>query len=556
MVNTRLIQDIGDAPRYQLLIKHILEAGQRFEPRREIVYRDIIRYDYPTMIERISRLANTLAGLGVGPGDTVAVLDWDSHRYLEAYFAVPMMGAILHTVNVRLSPAQLLYTMNHAEDKVVLVNSEFAPALQSFRDKLPSVKHYVLLSDSGSEMESHLDFSGEYENLLSKSGNTFDFPDFDENSVATIFYTTGTTGEPKGVYFSHRQLVLHTLAIAGSIGAYETQGRFRSNDVYMPLTPMFHVHAWGLPYLATLLGVKQVYPGKYEPGMLIRLIKGEGVTLSHCVPTILHMLVSGAASKSIDLSKWKVIIGGAALPKGLALAALKLGIDVYSGYGMSETCPVLTITYLTKEMLESDAESQVDYRVKTGIPIPLVDLEIVDGEGNTLSHDGKAVGEIIVRAPWLTAGYYKDETLTRHLWRDGWLHTGDMATVDRAGYVQITDRLKDMIKTGGEWISSLEVENLLSQHEAVSESAVVGIPSEKWGERPFALVVLKTGYEGEVDEPALQAFIKSYVERGVINSWSVPDQIIFTTAIPKTSVGKIDKKKIRSELAAKFPLNK
>ncbi len=550
MTGTKIIRGVQEAHHFQLLIKQILEAGLRYEPGREIVYRDLVRYDYLKLKERIGRLANVLSGLGVGPGDTVAVLDWDSHRYLEAYFAVPMMGAIMHTVNVRLSPAQLLYTMRHAEDKVVLVNSEFIPLIERISGELTSVRQFVLLTDEKTRPECTIEFAGEYEELLAEGRPDYDFEEFDENSIATVFYTTGTTGEPKGVYFSHRQLVLHTLAITASVGAYQSQGRFRSDDVYMPLTPMFHVHAWGLPYMATMLGVKQVYPGKYEPAMLLKLLLTEGVTLSHCVPTILHMLVSSPVVKSVDLSKWKVIIGGAALPEGLADATLKLGIDVYSGYGMSETCPVLTITYLTKEMLQSDLSSQVKYRIKTGIPVPFVDLRIVDEMGSEVAHDGKSVGEIVVRAPWLTQGYLKDDDMSRQLWRDGWLHTGDMANIDREGYVEIVDRLKDMIKTGGEWVSSLEIESALSQHEAVSEVAVIGLPSEKWGERPYAVAVLKPGFTGRVDSDALRAFLKTFVDEGVLNAWSVPDKIVFVDAIPKTSVGKIDKKKLRTDLAA------
>lgn len=491
-----------------------------------------------------------LAGMGVGPGDTVAVLDWDSHRYLEAYFAIPMIGAILHTVNVRLSPAQLLYTMRHAEDKVVLVNSEFVPMIDRVSEELTSVEHYVLLTDDGKKPECRIKLDGEYEALLAKSSSHYDFEEFDENSVATVFYTTATTGEPKGVYFTHRQLVLHTLAVTASVGAYESQARFRSNDVYMPLTPMFHVHAWGLPYMATMLGVKQVYPGKYEPAMLIKLLLSEGVTLSHCVPTILHMLVTSPVAKTVDLSKWKVVIGGAALSKGLAEAALRLGIDVCSGYGMSETCPVLTITYLSEEMLKRDRLSQVEYRIKTGIPVPFVDLRIIDEKGSELPHDGTSVGEIVVRSPWLTPGYLKDNETSRRLWRDGWLHTGDMATMDEKGYVVIVDRLKDMIKTGGEWVSSLQIENVLSEHESVSEAVVIGLPSPKWGERPYAIVVLKPEYLGKIQGDTLRDFLKGHVEKGLLNSWSIPDKIVFAESIPKTSVGKMDKKKLRAEIAA------
>ncbi|MGC8595225.1 MAG: fatty acid--CoA ligase [Candidatus Kryptoniota bacterium] len=548
---TKIIRGTDEAYQFPLLIKHLLTPALTYEPQREIFYRDISHYNYRTLNERIQRLANVLTSLGVQPGDTVAVLDWDSHRYLEAYFAVPMIGAILHTVNVRLSAAQLLYTMNHAEDRVVLVNSDFIPLVDAIADKLQTVKEYVLLTDTGQKQPSRLNFAGEYEELLSKAPTQFDFPDFDENSVATVFYTTGTTGEPKGVYFTHRQLVLHTLGVGAATGLYETIGRLRSNDVYMPLTPMFHVHAWGIPYLATFLGVKQVYPGKYEPEMLLKLLVAHKVTLSHCVPTILHMIVSNPVIKQFNLSGWKVIIGGSALPRGLAEAALKLGIDVFSGYGMSETCPVLTLTYLNSEMMTWDKEKQVDYRIKTGLPIPFVDIKVVDLENNEIKHDGKTVGEIVVRSPWLTNGYLKDEKMSKDLWRGGWLHTGDISTIDELGYLQIVDRSKDMIKSGGEWISSLTLESHISQHESVSEVAVVGVPDEKWGERPYALVVLKPEYKGKVTEGDLKEFLEGFVAEGKLSSWSLPNQITIVDSIPKTSVGKINKKQIRTELAQK-----
>ncbi|MDO9585756.1 MAG: AMP-binding protein, partial [Syntrophales bacterium] len=281
-------------------------------------------HTYRTMYERINRLANGLEKLGVKHGDTVCIFEFDSHRYLECFFAVPMMGAVMHTMmNWRLSPEQILYTMNHAEDDVILINPEFLPLLEAIWDKLETVKKVIVLTDEEKIPETKIKIDIEYEEMLREASPDYDFPDFDENTRATLFYTTGTTGLPKGVYFSHRQLMLHCMSEAMSIGCYESPGRFRSNDVYMPLTPMFHVHAWGIPWLATLLGVKQVYPGKYEPEMLLKLILGEKVTLSHCVPTIIHMLVSSPVAKKVDLSNWKVIIGGGALPKGLAKAAME-----------------------------------------------------------------------------------------------------------------------------------------------------------------------------------------------------------------------------------------
>ena len=532
---------------YQLLIKNILTTPLIYAPKQEIVYRDRLRYDYETFFKRVTRLAGMLQQQGVQPGDTVAIMDWDSHRYLECFFAVPMMGAVLHTINIRLSADQLIYTINHAEDDVILVNAEFLGLLEGVKDQFETVKKIVLLTDADDRPESSLAIEGEYETLLGKTDDGYEFPDFDENTRATTFYTTGTTGRPKGVYFSHRQLVLHTYGIMGGLCAYKTQAPVDSGDVYMPMTPMFHVHAWGIPYLMTLLGTKQVYPGRYEPEMLLKLIAAENVTFSHCVPTIMHMLVSSPAVKKVDLSKWKVIIGGSALPKGLCRAALDLGINLYTGYGMSETCPVLTLAHLKPHMMGWDLDRQVDIRCRTGLPIPNVVLDILDPDGKPLPHDGQATGEVVVRSPWLTQGYLKEPERSEELWRGGWLHTGDVGFIDAEGYLKITDRIKDVIKSGGEWVSSLTLEDIISQHEAISEAAVIAVPDEKWGERPLALVVLKKEFAGKVKEEDLLNFLMKFVQNGTIPKFGVPSQVLLVESIAKTSVGKINKRALRKQ---------
>ena len=532
---------------YQLLIKNILTTPLIYSPKQEIVYRDRLRYDYETFFKRVTRLAGMLQQQGVQPGDTVAIMDWDSHRYLECFFAVPMMGAVLHTINIRLSTEQLIYTINHAEDDVILVNAEFLRVLEGVKDQFETVKKIILLTDADDTPETSLAIEGEYEALLGKSSNGYEFPDFNENTRATTFYTTGTTGMPKGVYFSHRQLVLHTYGIMGGLCAYKTQAPVDSGDVYMPMTPMFHVHAWGIPYLMTLLGTKQVYPGRYEPEMLLKLISTENVTFSHCVPTIMHMLVSSPAVRKVDLSRWKVIIGGSALPKGLCRAALDLGINLYTGYGMSETCPVLTLAHLKPHMMDWDLERQVDVRCRTGLPIPNVTLDIVDPDGKPLPHDGQATGEVVVRSPWLTQGYLKEPKRSEELWRGGWLHTGDVGFIDAEGYLKITDRIKDVIKSGGEWVSSLTLEDIISQHEAISEAAVIAVPDEKWGERPLALVVLKKEFAGKVKEEDLLNFFMRFVQNGTIPKFGVPSQVLLVESIAKTSVGKINKRALRKQ---------
>ena len=529
-----------------LLIKNLLDNPIRQFPNQEIVYGDFKRQTYRDMGERIHRLASGLAGLGVRRGDTVAVMDWDSHRYLECFFAIPMMGAVLHTINIRLSPEQILYTINHAEDDVILVNTEFLPILETIRDRIETVKQLVLLNDTGQTPATTLDISTEYETLLASGDPGHKFPDFSEDTRATTFYTTGTTGLPKGVYFSHRQLVLHTLATRAALSG-SGQGRFNQDDVYMPITPMFHVHAWGVPYVATTLGVKQVYPGRYVPEQLLSLIQREKVTFSHCVPTILQMLLASPRVEETDLSRWKVIIGGAALPQALARQARNRGVDIFAAYGMSETCPILVFAQLKPHMLDWDEERQLEIRCKTGLPIPMVELRIVDDDMNDMPQDGVSQGEVVVRSPWLTQGYLKDPQNSEQLWRGGYLHTGDIGVIDAEGYLKITDRLKDVIKTGGEWISSLELEDLILKHPAVAEAAVVGVPDPKWGERPLALVVAKSGQE--VEATVIRAWLQDFADRGVISKWGIPDRVLLVDAIPKTSVGKLDKKVMRQQYA-------
>ncbi|MCX5844804.1 MAG: fatty acid--CoA ligase [Deltaproteobacteria bacterium] len=542
---TEKIYQPGESYNYQLLIKHILETPLFFAPDQQIVYRDKVRLTYRAFNERVHRLANALKLLGVKKGDTVCVFDYDSHRYLECFFAVPMMGAVLHTQNWRLSPEQILYTMNHAEDDVVLIHADFLPLLEAVQDKLTTVKKIILITDDGQKPETKVKIDMEYEEMLQGAAPSYDFPDLDENTRATTFYTTGTTGLPKGVSFSHRQLVLHTISGMLGLSAYESPARFRSNDVYMPITPMFHVHAWGIPYAATLLGVKQVYPGRYEPEMLLKLILTEKVTFSHCVPTIIHMLVSSPVVKKLDLTKWKVVIGGSRLPKGLAKAATDLGIQIFSGYGMSETCPIISLANLKPYMHDWNQDKQIDKQIMTGLPVPLVYAKVVDSSGKELPRNGESTGELVLRAPWLTENYFKDPERTKDLWQDGWLHTGDVACIDPAGYIQITDRTKDVIKTGGEWISSLELENLISQHEAVSEAAAIGTPDDKWGERPLLIVVLRPEYKDKVSEEDLKKFMTRFSEEGKIPKYGVPDRYMLVDAIPKTSVGKINKIQLR-----------
>jgi fatty-acyl-CoA synthase len=553
MIQTRIVPRTPSAYDPPLIIKMLLEQVTKYNPQREIVYRDLFRMNYHTFDKRVRQLANVLTDAGVKAGDTVAVMDWDSHRYLECFFTIPCLGAVLHTINIRLSPAQILYTMNHAEDKFVVIHEDFVPIVEAIKDQLTTVEKYIIVSDKVYQnpeaelVKPSFPVVGEYENLLKNASDSYDFPDFDEHSLATTFYTTGTTGNPKGVYFSHRQLVMHTFCLMAYFPGYRALP-LDNRDVYMPITPLFHVHGWGFPFLATMLNFKQVYSGRYEPEMLLKLLIKEKVTFSHCVPTILNMLVNSPVAKQVDLSHWKVLIGGSALTRGLAKAALELGINITQGYGMSETAPIMSVVHLNDEQLAMGMEEQLNYRTKAGKIAPFVELRLMDDEGNFLPHDGEAVGELVARGPWMTQGYFKDVVASETLWNGGWLHTGDVAAIGPDYYVTIADRVKDVIKTGGEWVSSLDIENLLSQVEGIAESAVIGFPDPKWGERPHAIVVVKPDYSDKLTPESIKSVLQSKVDSGEINKWYVPDHIKFVPEIPKTSVGKLDKKRIRAEM--------
>ena len=535
-----------DSPAYfPLLIKSLLRTPFQNAAEVEIVSDGLNRYSYLDLERRLKTLAYGLSSHGVEHGDVVAVMDWDTHRYFECFFVVPMLGAVLHTINIRLAPAQIAYTIDHAEDDVILVHADFLPLLEQVMPLVKRDVRLILLRDNPAQAhESSFNFIDTYDQMMAASVDEFLFPDFDERTRATTFYTTGTTGEPKGVAYSHRQLVLHTMGLLAGLGPIETSNRLHNGDVYMPITPMFHVHAWGFPYAATLLGIKQVYAGRYTPTKLLRLIADEGVTFSHCVPTVLQMLLSAPEAADTDLSNLKMLIGGSALPRGLAEKALARGINVYTGYGMSETCPVLTVS-----VLDESNEAAVEPRLKTGNPIPMVDLQTVDEGMMEMPRDGVTTGEVVVRAPWLNAEYLKNPDATRSLWEGNYLHTGDIGHIDSNGTLVITDRMKDVIKSGGEWVSSLELESLISGVDGVAEVAAIGIPDEKWGERPLLLIVARDGVEEHKVRDGIVTAVRAAVESGDLSKFAVPDQVRFVTKIAKTSVGKTDKKWLRAEFS-------
>ncbi len=532
------LEPATNAYRYPLIIRQILDSALESQSQAEIVGSDGRRLSYPDLADRVGRLAWVLDKLGVRAGQTVAVLDWDSHRYLECYFAIPMMGAVLQTVNIRLSHAQIAYTLKSTCARTVLFHQDFAPLVAALEAELGPFDSLIVMTD---DAPAPLPFpvSGSYETLLD-AASAFEFVDLDEDAIATTFHTTGTTGLPKAVAFSHRQLVLHALSSMAAFALQPDSMSFRRDDIYMPLTPMFHVHAWGVPYVATMLGVKQVYPGRYRPDRLAALNRDEGVTFSHCVPTVLQMLI-----EAIDapLTKpWKMVIGGAALTPSLREVALEKNLLASAGYGMSETGPLIA-------MARSDAPEEV---CRAGRVAPLVRARVVDEAMRDQPLDDVATGELVLRAPWLTQAYANDAEASEVLWRDGWLHTQDVASRAPNGDIAIRDRLKDLIKSGGEWISSLEMEALALEAQGVEEVAFVSAPSEKWSERPVAVLVPTRGAQDTAQ--VVRAHFLSCAQSGRISRYAVPDEIVIAEALPRTSVGKIDKRALRQMLADRTPV--
>jgi len=536
---------------FSLLIKTLLNGPIQQAPQQQIISDGLGSYSYVEFINRLSRFGQLLRRFGVGRGDVVAIMDWDTHRYLESFFAVPMLGATLHTVNIRLSPSQIAYTIEHADDDVILVHVDFLPLLEEVMPQVKRDVRLIIMRDAPDRELPHttLQIEAILDELFLEADSDFSFPNFDENTRATTFYTTGTTGDPKAVAYSHRQLVLHTMGILATLGPMSASNRFHNRDVYMPVTPMFHVHGWGFPYAATMLGLKQIYPGRYVPNRLMELVCEHRVTFSHCVPTILHMLLGCNAAASADLSNWKVVIGGSALPRGLAEQALARGINLFSAYGLSETCPFLTVAHL-----DPNDEGDIEARLKTGRPAAMVEIRVVDAVMNDVPRDGKSVGEIVARAPWLNEAYLKDEVATKALWHGGYMHTGDVGKFDERGNLIITDRVKDVIKSGGEWISSLTLESIASTVPGVAEVAAIGIPDSRWGERPMLVVVQDNSNQTTASDRKniIQEMIKiAYQEAiaaGVISKWASPNRIDIVDKIAKTSVGKIDKKTLRTTI--------
>ncbi|MBO8156325.1 MAG: long-chain fatty acid--CoA ligase [Bacillaceae bacterium] len=527
----------------QLTLNKMVERAEQLFPNKEIVSRTssgIQRFTYKEMGERTRRLASALEQVGVRKGDRVATLAWNDHRHLEAYFAIPSMGAVLHTINIRLSPQHIVYIINHAEDKVLLIDQDFLPVIEAIKDELKTVQAYVVLNDEMELPESTLTPLHSYEKMVANGNPNYQYPDdLNENEPAGMCFTSATTGLPKGVVYSHRGITLHSMAL----GLADTAGLSES-DIMMPVVPMFHANAWGLPFAATWFGTTQVLPGpQFTPEVLAELIQSERVTITAGVPTIWLGLLKEFENgeKEYDTSSLRAVLcGGSAAPMGMIRTfETKYNIPFLHAYGMTETSPLVTVSRLKSNQEDLPEEEKLAVRAKQGYVVPGLEIKVVNDEGD-VEWNGEEMGELLIRGPWIADEYYNDDR-TQEAFRNGWLHTGDIVTIDEEGFIKITDRTKDLVKSGGEWISTIELENALMAHEAVFEAAVVGVPHPKWQERPVACVVLKP--EAAASKEELLDFLKPQFAK-----WWLPDDIIFMDEIPKTSVGKFLKTKLREQL--------
>ena len=525
----------------QLTINSLIEHAARFHGDREIVSRTvegpIHRYTYADAFGRVHQMANVLGDLGVNQGDRIATLAWNGYRHLELYFAVSGMGAVCHTINPRLFPDQITYIIKHAADKLVFTDLSFVPVLEGIADSLADVKSIVIMTDKDHMPETSLPNVLCYEDMISDAPETFDWPEFDENTASSLCYSSGTTGNPKGVLYSHRSTVLHSFAITAPDAMAISEA-----DAILPVVPMFHVNAWGIPYAAAMTGAKLVLPGAGLDGANVwELLESEKVTFAAGVPTIWMMLIQYMKENGKSLPYLeRTVIGGAALPQSM-IETFENDYDVTTihGWGMTEMSPVGTISILKEKLQSLPPDKQMKYKIKQGRPIYGVDLKIVDDEYNTLPHDGVAFGELCVKGPWIVGDYFEDAAASElSSTEDGWFHTGDVCTIDEDGYVQIVDRSKDVIKSGGEWISSIDLENIAVGHDAVAEAAVIGVSHPKWDERPLLICVLNEGASVSSEE-----LIKIY--DGKLPKWSWPEAVEFTDELPHTATGKIRKTKLR-----------
>jgi fatty-acyl-CoA synthase len=521
-----------------LLLTHFLERADKLYPRREIVSRigqDLHRTNYGEVCRRVRRLASALGRLGLDPGDRVASFAWNHYRHLELYFAVPASQRVLHTLNIRLFPEQAIFIANHAEDRVIFVDDVLVPVLEKLAPELRHVKAYVVMGD-GATPKTSLAPLLRYEELVASGDEGYEFPTFDENEAAAMCYTSGTTGNPKGVLYSHRALFLQSMA-----HAMADVSALSERDAVLAIVPMFHANAWCMPFACTMAGAKQVFPGPFlQPGDLAEILEKEQITLAGAVPTIWTGVLDHLDRESRDISSLRrVLCGGSAVPLGLIERFDRRGIRLMQGWGMTETSPLVSVGRVKVGLEGLGRQERLRLLAKQGLTTPCTELRIVDDSGRPCPWDGKAAGEIEVRGQWVVGEYYNDAR-SPHSFHEGWFKTGDIATVDPEGYIQIQDRAKDVIKSGGEWVSSVELENAIMGHPKVLEAAVIGIHHPKWEERPLACVVLREEFRGKVGKEEILAHL-----RPLFAKWWLPDDVVFIDAIPKTSVGKFSKKELR-----------
>jgi fatty-acyl-CoA synthase len=536
----------------QLILKNLLEHAAKVHPKSEVVYKNVVRENYAELYERSQRLSNALRELGAKRGSKIIAFEWNTHRFLEMYFGIPCMGAIVHLGNPLLTPEQIVYLISKAEDEILIFNKDFTPLIESIADRLKNVKHYVMTSDDGSLPEVRLQSVFEYEELLRSASPSYEYPELDEDSVASLTNTTGTTGDPKICFFSHRQHVLHTLIWSTMLLGFSGERGFDPRrDVTIQMVPMFHGHGWCIPYMATYLGCKQLLPGRFIPRVVLDLIRrekglGQGGYIA-CVPTMLDMIFSDPEIGEYEKHLKGLIYeaGGIRVSASLARKIQGLGMDLCAGWGLTEAYTKAGLQFLKPHMFQWSEDQKFEFLTRTGMAPPLVQQRVVDEHGKDVPKDDTTIGEIVLRAPWLSLGYLRDPGKSKELWREGWLHTGDIATMDEEESVLIIDRAKDVIKSGGEWISSLTLESVICSHPKVKEAVALAAKSERWGERPIAIVVAGEEYKNQISEEELSAHMERYVEEGRILKWWIPDRFIFAESIPRTSVGKTDKKAMR-----------
>jgi fatty-acyl-CoA synthase len=527
---------------FPLTLQLIFERGTRLFPSREIVTGGVSganRYTYRDFALRVHRLASALQKLGLQPGERVGTFCWNHHRHLELYFAVPMQGAVLHTLNIRLFHDQLTYIVNHAADRFIVVDRSLLPVIRQLQPTFTSVEQIIVIDDGADcDPGDALD----YEQLLATGADHFDFPRLDENAAAMMCYTSGTTGNPKGVAYSHRALTLH------SFGACQADCLAVSQrDTVMAIVPMFHANAWGLPYASTMTGARQVFPGNsMAADRVLQLMQDERVTVGAGVPTIWIGALPLLQAGKFDLSRvTRIVCGGSAAPRALIEAYARLGLNIVHAWGMTEMSPLGTVAVPLVELDEVDPATQLDFKARQGQAAAGVEARILDDDGAEAPWDGKTMGELVVRGPWVAASYYDDDRSAASFTSDGWFRTGDIAMMHPNGYIEIADRTKDVIKSGGEWISSVAVENALMAHPKVLEAAVIGVPSERWSERPMACVVPRAECRAAISEAELTEFLAAQFPK-----WWLPETYLFLDDLPKTSVGKFDKKAMREQYTA------